>query len=299
MSDQVLVPQAAAATVGHALPDGVLLRRLTADDIEDAQALSREFQWPFRVEDWRFSFAHGGGVAAVRDGQLVGTALRWLWGKRHATVGHVMVAPRMQRQRLGLHLMHALMADLDGRTVLLNATAEGRGVYERMGFAITGEVRQHQGNASSAQVVALAEGERLRPLGRNDGKRLIALDARATGMPRAAMIKQVLAEGETVVLARDGEAVGFATIRRFGRGYAIGPVVAPDLAGARALIGHWCSRYAGKFVRLDVDAASGLPEWLEMQGLPRVGSVTTMVRGGPLRRGPEVGGWALVTQALG
>jgi ribosomal protein S18 acetylase RimI-like enzyme len=299
MSDQVLVPQAATAAVGRALPDGVTLRRLTADDIEDAQALSREFQWPFRVEDWRFSFAHGGGVAAIRDGQLVGTALRWLWGKRHATVGHVMVAPRMQRQRLGQHLMHALMADLDERTVLLNATAEGRGVYERMGFAITGEVRQHQGNASPVQVVPLAEGERLRPLGRNDTKRLIALDTRASGMPRDALLKQLLAEGETVVLAQGGEAVGFATIRRFGRGHAIGPVVAPDAAGARALIGHWCSRYAGKFVRIDVDAASGLPEWLEEQGLPRAGSVTTMVRGGPLQRGPEMGGWALVTQALG
>jgi hypothetical protein len=299
MTEQVLNPQSASAAVGRALPDGVALRRLTADDIENAQALSREFQWPFRIEDWRFAFAHGGGVAALRDGELVGTALRWLWGKSHATVGLVMVSPKMQRQRLGQHLMHALSADLGDRTVLLNATAEGRGVYERMGFVITGEIRQHQGNASPAQVVALADGERLRPLGRSDVKRLIALDARAAGMPRDAMLKQLLAEGDTVVLAREGEAVGFATIRRFGRGYAIGPVVAPDLAGARALIAHWCSRYAGKFVRIDVDAASGLPEWLEEQGLPREGSVTTMVRGGPLHRGPEVGGWALVTQALG
>jgi hypothetical protein len=272
---------------------------MTAADIEDAQALSREFQWPFRVEDWRFSFAHGGGVVAIRDGQLVGTALRWLWGKHHATVGHVMVSPRMQRQRLGQHLMHALMADLGDRTVLLNATAEGRGVYERMGFAITGEVRQHQGNASPTQIVPLPEGARLRPMGRNDVKRLIALDARGCGMPRDAMLKQLLAEGETVVLAREGEAVGFATIRRFGRGHAVGPVVAPDLESAQALIGHWCSRYAGKFVRVDVDATGGMPEWLEAQGLPRVGSVTTMVRGGPLQRGPAAGGWALVTQALG
>jgi GNAT superfamily N-acetyltransferase len=299
MPDQVLVPKAAESAIGRALPDGVTLRRLAAGDIEDAQALSREFQWPFRVEDWRFVFAHGGGVAAIRDGELVGTALRWLWGERHATIGHVMVSPRIQRQRLGQHLMHALMADLDQRTVLLNATAEGRGVYERMGFGMTGEVRQHQGIASPPQVVALAEGWRLRPLGRNDAKRLVALDTRACGMPRDGMIEQLLAEAETVVLARDGEAEGFATIRRFGKGHAIGPVIAPDLENAKALIAYWCSRYAGKFVRIDVDAASGLPEWLEAQGLPRAGSVTTMVRGGPLRRGADVGGWALVTQALG
>jgi hypothetical protein len=115
----------------------------------------------------------------------------------------------------------------------------------------------------------------------------------------SAMLRQLLSEGETVVLARGGEAVGFSIVRRFGRGHAIGPVVAPDLAGAQALISHWCSRYAGKFLRIDVDAASGLPEWLEAQSLPRVGTVTTMVRNGPLERGPAVGGWALVTQAIG
>lgn len=299
MSDYVLIPQAALAAVGRALPDGVSLRRMTADDLEAAQALSRAFQWPHRLEDWRFGLAHGQGVAAVRDGELVGTALHWLWGKEHATVGLVVVSPRMQGQRVGQHLMHAVMAGLDERTVLLHATPEGRGLYERMGFVITGEVRQHQGLAAPAQLVALPAGDRLRPLGRNDAQALVALDARAAGMPREAMLRQLLAEGETVVLARGGEAVGFATVRRFGRGHAIGPVVAPDLTGAQALIAHWCSRYAGKFLRIDVDAASGLPEWLEAQGLPRVGTVTTMVRGGPLERGPNFGGWALVNQAMG
>ena len=52
-------------------------------------------------------------------------------------------------------------------------------------------------------------------------------------------------------------------------------------------------------LRIDVDAASGLPEWLEAQGLPRMDTVTTMVRNGPLERGPAVGGWALLSQSMG
>jgi ribosomal protein S18 acetylase RimI-like enzyme len=299
MPDHVLIPQAALDAQGLALPDGVSLRGMTADDLEAAQALSREFQWPHRVEDLSFALAHGQGIAAMRDGELVGTAMRWLWGARHATVGMVMVAPRMQGQRLGQQLMHAVMAGLDDRTSLLHATAEGRGLYERMGFAIEGEVRQHQGLATPAQLVALPQGVRLRPLGRNDAQTLIALDARACGLPREAVLRQLLAEGDTVVLSREGEAAGFSIVRRFGRGYAIGPVVAPDLAGAQALVGHWCSHYAGKFLRIDVDAASGLVEWLEAQGLPRAGSVATMVRNGPLARGPAFGGWALINQAMG
>jgi len=299
MSDHMFNPQAALAAVGRALPDGVSLRRLTAADLEAAQALSREFQWPHRLEDWQFALAHGQGVAAVRDGELVGTAVHWPWGKQCASVGLVVVAARLQGQRVGQHLMHAVMAGLDGRSVLMHATPEGRGLYERMGFAITGEIRQHQGLAAPAQLVALPQDMRLRPLGRNDAKTLIALDAKAAGMPRDAMLRQLLADGETVVLARGGEAVGFSIVRRFGRGHAIGPVVAPDITGAQALIGHWCSHLAGKFLRIDVDAASGLPEWLEAQGLPRVDTVTTMVRGGPLLRGPAMGGWALVNQAMG
>lgn len=299
MTDTSLIAQAALAAVGRALPDGVALRRLTADDLEAAQALSRAFHWPHRLEDWHFSLAHGEGVVALRDGELVGTALHWLWGKRHATVGLVMVSPRMQGQRLGQHLMHAVMQGLDDRTMLLHATQEGRGVYERMGFAITGEVRQHEGIAAPARLVALPDDMRLRPLGRNDTKALIALDARAGGMPRDALLRQLLDEGEAVVLAREGEAIGFSIARRFGRGHAIGPVVAPDLEGAQALVAHWCNHHAGKFLRIDVDAASGLPEWLEAQGLSRAGTVTTMVRGRPLERHPQLRGWALVSQALG
>jgi len=299
MIDVQLITQAALAAVGQALPDGVQLRRLTTDDLEAAQALSREFHWPHRLEDWRFALAHGEGVAAVRDGQLVGTAMRWLWGKQHATIGMVTVSPRIQGRRIGQYLMHAVMAGLEDRCVLLHATTEGRGLYERMGFVMIGEVRQHQGLATPAQLMAPGEGERLRPLGRSDAAALTALDAHAAGMPREAMLRQLLAEGETVVLARGGEAVGFSTVRRFGRGYAIGPVVAPDATSAQALIGHWTSHYAGKFVRVDAPAASDLPEWLESQSLPRVGVVTTMVRNGPLPRGPAMGGWALVNQAMG
>lgn len=299
MSENQLYPQTMLAAENVALPDGVQLRRFAQSDLEAAQTLSQGFQWPHRLEDWRFGLAHGDGVVATRDGQLVGTAIRWPWGPRHGTVGMVIVAPQVQGRRIGQHLMQALLAGLGDRTILLHATAEGRGLYERLGFVITGEVRQHQGTASPAQLVALPDDERLRPMGRSDFKQLSALDARAAGMPRDALIKQLLAESEAVVLARDGEAIGFSVLRRFGRGYAIGPVVAPDVRSAKALIGYWCSRYAGKFLRIDVDAASDLPEWLEAIGLLRVGMATTMVRGTPPQRGPAYGGWALVNQAMG
>src|SRR5437868_11365995 len=98
------------------LPDGVQLRRFTESDLEAAESLTREVQWPHRLEDWRFGLAHGEGVVAVRDSQVIATAVRWLWGKRHATLGMVIVSAHMQGRRIGQSLMNTLLAGLDDRT---------------------------------------------------------------------------------------------------------------------------------------------------------------------------------------
>ena len=130
--------------------------------------------------------------------------------------------------------MTALLEGLEDHTVLLHATAEGRGLYERLGFVRTGEVRQHQGIALPTPLIALGAGWRLRPATEADLPTLRALDAAARGMPRDALIDELFRDADaTVVLDHDGHARGFAMLRRFGRGHAIGPVVAPDAEGAQ------------------------------------------------------------------
>lgn len=281
--------------------DGVVLRPMTAADLPRAHALTAELRWPHRPADWEQVFAHAEGIVAERDGELVATALRWRWGERHATIGLVIVAPACQGRRLGHRLMSALLEGLDAHTVLLHATADGRGLYERLGFVRTGELRQHQGVAQPAPLVALPSGWRLRPAGLHEAPALQALDAAARGMPRGALIDDLLASADAcVVLDHDNEPRGFAMLRRFGRGHAIGPVVAPDAEGAKALIAHLAGLNAGHFTRIDIDFASGLAEWLESIGLLRVDAPTTMVRGTPLVTPP--GGpalFAIVTQAVG
>ena len=281
--------------------DGVVLRPMTAADLPLAHALSAELRWPHRPADWAQVFAHAEGIVAERDGELIATGLRWRWGERHATIGLVIVTPACQGRRIGLRMMSALLEGLEGRTVLLQATAEGRGLYERLGFVRTGELRQHQGVAQPAPLVALPTGWRLRPAGRHEAASLQALDAAARGMPRDALVADLLDSAEAcVVLDHDNAPRGFAMLRRFGRGHAIGPVVAPDAEGAKALIAHLAGMNAGHFTRIDIDFASGLAEWLESFGLLRVDAPTTMVRGTPLATPP--GGpflFAIVTQAVG
>jgi hypothetical protein len=113
------------------------------------------------------------------------------------------------------------------------------------------------------------------------------------------MITALLGSADTVVLDYQAQARGFAMLRRFGRGLAIGPVVAPDADSAKALIAHLVGLNAGKFVRIDIDFDSGLTEWLEGLGLLRVDAPTVMVRGTAPAHVEGVRLYALVNQALG
>jgi GNAT superfamily N-acetyltransferase len=289
-----------AATVRStkAAADDVRLRRFEARDVPSAHALSSQLGWPHWIEDWQFAFSLGEGVVATSEERILGTALSWRWGENDATIGLVIVAPELQGRRIGNRMMEALLERLAPRNVLLHATAVGRGLYERLGFAMTGEVDQHQGMLHGLPEVVLRESDRVRPLASDDGEALIAIDARAAGMPRGELLRRLFAQGRTVVLERGGEVAGFAVLRRFGRGHAIGPVVAPDLDAARALIAA-CCRQADGFVRIDVHATSGLQRWLETLGLSRTGDATVMVRGRVSQRGPAHGGWAVVSQATG
>jgi len=282
------------------LADGVTLRKMTAADLEMAYAMSTELRWPHRLEDWQLAFALGQGVVAERDGAVVATGLTWRWDRNFATLGLIIVAEACRGQRIGHRVMEALMAEAQPRRILLYATAEGRGLYERLGFVRIGEVRQHQGTALPAPLVALDPGWRLRPASHRDLDALIALDARARGMHRPALIATLVAEAShAVVLDHDSVAQGFALLRRFGRGWSIGPVTAPDALGAQALIAHLTGLNAGRFTRIDIDFDSGLAEWIETLGMRRVGTVTTMVFGEPPASdaGPRL--FALATQAFG
>jgi predicted N-acetyltransferase YhbS len=277
----------------------VLLRDMTSADLAAAHALSRQAQWPHRLEDWDLMLRIGLGVVAERDGVVVGTTLAWPYGEDAATLGMVIVAPECRGAGVGRKLMTAMFERLDGRAIQLNATNEGLALYKSLGFATVGGIHQHQGAAFSVPIVSLRRGERVRPLGSGDEAAIVELDRQATGFQRGEMLAELLKTAQGVVLDRGGAAVGFALFRRFGMGYSVGPVVAPEAHGAKVLISHWLGSNAGMFTRLDVPYESGLSGWLEGLGVPDVGLVTTMVRGEAPARDGSVAAFAITSQALG
>ena len=277
----------------------IRMREMTAEDIAAARSLSRELNWPHRSSDWQHLLSHGGGVVAEREGEVVGTAMSWRYGDEAARLGMIIVSSCCQGEGIGSRLMQALLGPLGDRTVMLNSTEEGLALYRKFGFKTVGTICQHQGTAFTVPLPELQPNMRVRPLGRSDREAVIELDRRASGMDRSALVADLLEQSRGVVLDSNNEPVGFALFRRFGRGHAVGPTVAPDLAGAKALISHWLGSQAGMFCRLDVSETSGLSPWLDDLGLRRVGTVTTMVRGTPIEPPSDLRVYSLVSQALG
>ena len=238
----------------------------------------------------------GRGRAAEQDGVLVGTGLCWMYGGADAALGMICVDGKQQGKGIGRSLLHTLLHVLEGRRIVLYATDEGLPLYGSLGFVPTGRIRQHQGAAFQPPLMPLRTGERVRPTGRSDPALLSALDREASGMDRRELMAALLEAGTAVVLDADGVATGFAVLRRFGIGQVIGPVVARDAAGARALIGHFLAANPGQFMRIDVPEESGLSNWLQSLGLADAGGAVRMARGAAPERPRS---FALVSQALG
>jgi len=277
----------------------IVLRDMTSDDVHAAAELSFEQVWPHREEDWAMFLSIGEGVVAELDGKIVGSIIGWRFGDRFASIGLVIVTNAVQGKGVGRQLMEAMLKRFEGRTVMLNATAEGLPLYRKLGFVECGTICQHQAISPAQPLVALRNGERVRPMGAADGDALERLYTNASGMDRKLILDTFQAEGSTVVLCREHEQTGFAMLRRFGKGWAIAPVVAPDVVGAKALLAHWLGMQTGSFCRIDIAENSELGEWLAEIGLPEVGRVTCMALGPAPVPGDAATVFAIAAQALG
>ena len=254
------------------------LRPMHAGNLAAMHGLAQQMSWPHRAEDCAQLLALGAGIAAVDgDGSTIGVGLRWSFGRDVGTIGLVLVAPDRQGRGIGRALMNALIADSGSRTLMLNATAEGLPLYEKLGFVSTGLVRQHQGRPF---VLPPAPDVPLRRVLPADHAALCALDAAVFGADRSELIDRLLASGDAWLVDRAGQPAGFAVLRAFGRGMIIGPVVASNEDEAIALVAAATKAAPSGVLRADIPAnAEDLAAWLTAAGLPAIDTVTVMLRG--------------------
>ncbi|MCP1120280.1 GNAT family N-acetyltransferase [Robbsia andropogonis] len=285
---------------------GCSYRPFTPGDVAAAHALSVAVHWPHRPEDWHFALEVGNGFVAVSDGAIVGTALCWKYGTGHASLGLVIVSPNHQGRGVGRTLMKRLLDEVGARVTFLHATPEGQPLYEKLGFSVCGQLDQHQGNVANILPVALPDDVCVRAATLEDEATVMRLASRASRCDRQPVMRALLQISDCAVLAQAGKIVGFSMFRRFGRGYMVGPIVAPRSTKdvlAKLLIAHWLNGRTDEYIRLDVPKGAVLNDWLIEQGLKRVDTVNKMVVNAPAEAYPDAADpdcqlYGLVTQAM-
>jgi predicted N-acetyltransferase YhbS len=275
-------------------------RTMTEADINSAYQLSQAVKWPHRIEDWKIVYNLGTGFVAEYHNQPVGTVLCWNHGENYASLGMVIVAPDKQGNGIGRKLMNQILKEIgEQKNVLLFATPSGKPLYESFGFSASGNVYQHQALVERTTAVDANATEGLRQITKDDYSTVARLAETACGLARETTLNEVLKSASGIVMETQGDITGFALIRPFGRGYAIGPVIASSKKQAQTMIQSLVNSHVGDFVRIDIPESSELSTWLVQIGLPQVDTVVEMVRGEIPLKDKQMRQYALISQALG
>ena len=170
--------------------EAAVLRDVAASDAPVYAALARAVGWPHRAEDCAMAIGLGHGLVATIAGEVVAAGMWWPYGESHATLGMIIVSPDHQGAGLGRRLMQGLLAQVKDRSVMLNATAAGQPLYEKLGFVACGGICQHHGEVLEVAAPLLAAGAALRLASVADMAELARHDRAASGLPPQALLRR-------------------------------------------------------------------------------------------------------------
>jgi predicted GNAT family N-acyltransferase len=118
---------------------GGIPRLLRLSDIPEAAQLSEQAGWNQTADDWRMllELAPEDCLAVEVDGELAATTTLMCYGQRLAWIGMVLTKMKFRGRGLARHLLTQALAQADQRgigTVKLDATDQGKPIYEKLGF---------------------------------------------------------------------------------------------------------------------------------------------------------------------
>ncbi len=209
--------------------------------------------WNQTEADWLrlLDLAPEGCWGVEREGVLAATATAMGYGSDLAWIGMVLTLPAYRRQGLARILLEHALSDLlerGVRCIKLDATDMGRPLYEALGFRIESSVERWARQPGAMELASLFQ--TCDP----------ALDRRAFGADRSALLRRLDAEG--CLSGRPGsEALYF------------GPCVAESATDAEGMFRHFADRHPSETIYWDL-----LPENAQAVRLAEMHGFT------PLRR---------------
>jgi GNAT superfamily N-acetyltransferase len=275
------------------MSSGLRPEELRAEDAAANAALSQRVGWKDTLGEWHTLHAAARVLGVRVQGELVAQGALGDYGTA-ATLAKMVVAPEFQHQGLGRVLLEELLAPARARgiPVGLCATDQGRPLYEKAGFSVSGELMILFGTPRAAQ----REPGSVVPL--LDADVAIELERRFVGCDRSRMLRARLGQASAAFSATGGE-LGFVMASAFDAGTLVGPVLAQTDATARRLLEAVFARLPGP-IRIDVPLQqAALREWLVSLGLREHTLRVEMVSGGERAPWQVPERFALATQAWG
>lgn len=263
------------------------LRTMTKADICAAQRLKTIAGWNQTEADWqRFLDAgEAGCFVAEMDGEVCGTAATISFESRFAWIGMVLVDPARRGRGIGTRLLEQTIAFLDATRIpcaKLDATPQGRPIYEKLGFSAEYEIERWTLRRSSVPVTELSGAGRLP----DPSPRLVAdileTDREIFGADRSFLLKSLdqQAPDFTAGITVEGRLHGYTFGRRGSFADQLGPWMANNASAARELLERFLGRSTREVLIVDLMKANRITEdLLRSFGFSYTRPLTRMYRG--------------------
>ncbi len=234
----------------------VHLRQMARQDVAAGMELVQAAGWNQTEADWnRFLDANSEGCfVAEAESTVCGTAATIIYGHQLAWIGMVLVRPDMRGMGIGTRLLRSAVEYLESRgplVIKLDATPQGRPVYQRLGFEPEYEIERWKLTATPS--LHSAPGAIPLDDDKPDIEDVIALDAEAFGASRSALLHSVHRDAPefTAAISAEGRLLGYTFGRHGLHADHLGPWVAEDQEIARRLLETFLDRSTGRCLIVD------------------------------------------------
>jgi len=221
---------------------------MVPDDIRSAMELSAAANWNQTEEDWlRIVRLAPRGCRCIDDsGHIVATTTLLPFGTELAWIGMVLTRPEYRRQGFARRLLEDAIASAERlgiRTIKLDATDEGRPLYQALGFVAEQTIERWGRDRDQSVVRDKQESGCSKTSGVQIPDYLLSEDAAVFGVSRTELLKALSESGQCSIAAS-----GYALSRTGRAARYLGPCIAGSIVDARRLLAahlqeskvRWC-----------------------------------------------------------
>lgn len=240
----------------------IQLRPLTIEDIPFAMRMKELAGWNQLSSDWEFLIesGEGGNFVATYEGKEAGTATTLSYEDRFSWIGMVLVDPLFRGLGIGTVLLKSAIEFAQHRgTVRLDATPQGRKLYETLGFVTERELARFE---RIKQTGSLPEPSgKCIPVSEEVMNTIIDKDAAIFGANRKSVLQYLNNNSPQYAycLKQGNQINGYCFGRTGSKFEQIGPVIAQNIDDAKDLLTTALASCVNK--RVIIDAFTDNDKW--------------------------------------